>query len=87
MIKQKDLVPGRVITSVDKKWSSEGVPILIVKAWLIVGFQESVKRRHSKAQAPREGWHVLLLRFGGKDRVLEDVIISPSTFGNWKRLF
>lgn len=87
MIKQKDLVPGKVITSAEKKWTSDGNPILVVTAWMIVGFQENVKRRHSKAQAPREGWHVLLLRFGGRDRIVHDVVISPNTFGNWKRLF
>jgi hypothetical protein len=54
---------------------------------MIVGFQENVKRRHSKAKAPREGWHVMLLKFGGKDHTVHDVVISPSTFGNWKRLF
>ena len=86
MIKQKDLVPGRVITSADKKWTPEGKQVMVITAWMIVGFQESVKRRHSKSKAPREGWHVLLLKFGGKDRTLVDVTISPASFGNWKRL-
>ncbi len=86
MIKQNDLVPGKVITSAEKKWNPEGRPIVVITAWLIVGFQENVKRRHSKVSAPREGWHVVLLKFGGRDRVLHDVTITPTSFDKWKRL-
>lgn len=88
MIKERDLVPGKVITSVDRKWSRDG-EVLIVTAWLIIGFMDLVKRRHSRKSAPRDGWHVLLLKFGGGDRVLNDVVITPSEMmtNRWKRLF
>lgn len=89
MIKENDLVPGKVITSIERRWSRDG-EVVTVTAWLIIGFMTLVKRRHSRSKAPRTGWHVLLLRFGSGDRSpLYDVIITPSemTSNKWKRLF
>lgn len=87
MIKERDLVPGKVITSCEKRHTQRGEWVLVVTAWMIVGFQENVARRHSKAKAPREGWHVVLLQFGGKDRTIIDMTITPNNFATWKRLF
>lgn len=93
MIKERDLVPGKVITSVDRAWGVNGQGVRgyveVVTAWMIIGFQDQIRRRHSKMKAPREGWHVLLLKFGDADRVLHDVVITPSemTSNKWKRLF
>lgn len=86
MIKEKDLVPGKVITSIERRWSRDG-EVLTIIAWMVIGFQTQVKRRHQRTKAPRDGWHVLLLRFGGGDRVLHDVIITPGSMRDWKRLF
>jgi hypothetical protein len=86
MIKEKDLVPGRVITSLETRRSFEGLQQVVV-AWMVIGFQEQVKRRHQRSKAPRDEWHVLLLRFGGGDRVLNDVVITPASMAQWKRLF
>ena len=89
MIKEKDLVPGRVITDIDyvnRSWRDGGGELLIVRAWMIIGYQTHVRRRHSRNQAPRQGWHLLLLKFGGGDRVLRDVVITPNGMREWKRL-
>lgn len=85
MIKEKDLVPGRVITSLETQRTFEGLRQVVV-AWMVIGFQEQVKRRHKRSQAPREGWHVLLLRFGPGNEILKDVIITPTSMALWKRL-
>lgn len=88
MIKENDLVPGRVITSIERRWSRDG-EVQIITAWLIIGFMDLIRRRHSRKSAPREGWHVLLLKFGGGERILNDVTITPSEMSTnkWKRLF
>lgn len=88
MIKENDLVPGKVITSVETRATRTGL-LTVVTAWLVIGFQGQVKRRHGKARAPKQGWHVLLLRFGSGDRVLHDVVITPDDMrtNRWKRLF
>lgn len=88
MIKERDLVPGKVITSIDRRWTRDGEVELVI-AWMIIGFMEVVKRRHSRQTAPRDGWHVLLLKFGGGDRILNDVVITPTEMmsNKWKRLF
>lgn len=88
MIKERDLVPGKVITSIDRRWTRDG-EVEHVIAWMVIGFMELVKRRHSRSSAPRDGWHVLLLKFGEGERVLHDVVITPSemTTNRWKRLF
>ena len=79
MIKEKDLCPGRVLTSMDYV---RGEPE--VTAWLVIGFTTKIKRRHSRKTAPKEGWEVLMLSFGGKLQVHH---VTPSSFASWKRLF
>jgi hypothetical protein len=87
VIKESDLVPGNVIASVDRRWTRNGEPVRII-AWVVIGFITLIKRRHSRSSAPKDGWHVLLLRFGKGDRVLHDVIITSSDMtSDWKRLF
>lgn len=68
-----------------RDWDPRSGLIDIVTAWLIIGFQEHVARRHKRSKARRDGWHVLLLSFGGG--VLKDMVITPHDLHNWKRLF
>lgn len=84
MIKEKDLVPGRVITTMKRVWGRGEPDRDVITAWLIIGFTSHVKRRHNAKQAPREGWHLLLLSFGG---ALQAVHITPSSLRQYKRLF
>lgn len=84
MIKEKDLAPGKVITSVDRRWSTEG-EVITVTAWMVLGFERHVKRRHSRSSARRDGWHVLLLRWGDAGTVLNSIVITPYEMKDWKR--
>ena len=87
MIKEKDLVPGKVITYIQRAWRA-GAEVDSISAWMIIGFTEQVRRRHSKSSAPRDGWHVLLLRFGEEGQTLWDTMITPSAMTrDWKRWF
>lgn len=84
MITEKDLVPGRVITTMERKWAPMGGPDVIkITAWLIIGFTVQVKRRHNAKKARKDGWHVLLLSFGGK---LTDIHMTPASMQNYRRL-
>lgn len=90
MLKEKDLVPGRVIVNVQRSILSWNEPYVMVKvAWLIIGFSSQVKRRHARKSAPKLGWHILLLRFGSGERVLRDTVLTPNDMSSdaWKRLF
>jgi hypothetical protein len=82
MLKAKDLVPGRVITELKRSFDQNG-SYDTVFAWMVIGFQERVKRRHQKSTAPREGWDVVLLSFGGQ---LEVRNFTESSMRMWKRL-
>lgn len=87
MIKERDLVPGRVIVRLGPQQS--GPEPVVVEAFMVIGFQEQVKRRHAKSSAPRDGWHVLMIRFGPAltgHSVVCDVHITPEGFVRWKRL-
>jgi hypothetical protein len=82
MLKAKDLVPGRVITELKRSYDQNG-QYEWVEAWMVIGFQERVKRRHNKSTAPREGWDVVLLSFGGR---LDVRNFTDSSMRMWKRL-
>ena len=82
MIKAKDLVPGRVITQLARTWDG-GREYEWIEAWMVVGYQERVKRRHNTSTAPREGWDVVLLSFGGK---LDVYNFTEGSMRMWKRL-
>lgn len=87
MIKEKDLAPGRVITRIDRRWTSSG-EVVTVAAWMVIGFQEQVRRRHGRSTAPRDGYHVLMLSLGGDGDPLREFTITPRSMqGEWKRLF
>ena len=68
MIKEKHLVPGRVLlraldhpTEKDK----DGDPIPVwVPVMVIAVTRDVTKRRHSKKALPAESWNVLVLWFG-----------------------
>lgn len=86
-MKQKDIVPGRVIQRmipehVDRaqlsKYGRTYIP------FMIVGFVVDVRRRrHAKSKAPKIGWQVYALYFGG---YFGEVMISVHSLEDWKRL-
>lgn len=86
LIREKDLIPGRVIIETKPQSTFEGIRHIDIAAWMVIGVQAHVKRRHKRSSATREGWHVLLLRLGHDNEVLMDIVITPS-MSQWKRLF
>lgn len=98
-ITARDLVPGRIITSLEYPSNIAGAmgrfPLLgsdkpLVIPWLIVGVVEHVKRRHSWSKAKRLGWTVTLFRIGSKQvnspNVLECIDLREEDLQRWKRL-
>lgn len=89
MLKAKDLAPGRVITELKRSYVHNGpswgeaTEYESGTVWMVIGFQERIKRRHNKSAAPREGWDVVLLSFGGQ---LDVKNFTESSMQFWKRL-
>lgn len=89
MIKEKDFEPGRVLTQLQHVWTAPGGEGLteVITAWMVIGFQANINRRHKHKTAPRRGWDVVLIRFGVKDVPVVVVNFTPQTMSQWKKLF
>lgn len=92
MIKEKNLVPGRMLL----QSSERRVPIFdqdgrhkydvwntVWHPCMVVAYYPDIKRRHSKKTAPIEGWEVLVLWTGEVRRPIEHVRIRPNDT-SWK---
>lgn len=87
MIKEKQLVPGRVLLR------SVAVPYVnkfgyhdFRNVWvpcMVVAYQPDIKRRHARKTAPVEGWELLVLWWGEVRRPIEQVRIRPDQM-DWK---
>jgi hypothetical protein len=88
MIKEKHLVPGRVLLQKQlltrqlpkhPYWKEETVwqPCMVVCCY------PDVTRRHARKEAPVNGWEVLVLRWGDVARPVDQVRIVPDT-KDWK---
>jgi hypothetical protein len=97
MIKIKDIVPGKIISPCTyDSFMTAGEHFSGWDSWdrlgtgqptfMIVGFQEKIKRRHSKKTARRDGFMILLIRFGG-EAVLREVVMTPFEMTCWQRMF
>jgi len=89
MIKEKDILPGRVIGySYLRSYEHGTEQAMAMVLWMIIAVHPIIKRRHARANAPREGWNVLMLRLGegyGRD-VLSNVTISEISTTHWRRM-
>lgn len=95
MIREKHLVPGRVIANV----TTESNPIfddrgrhthsVLVDVWhpcMVISYVADIGRRHAKKTAPRNKWEVLVWWMDERQRKLESVMITPNSV-KWKSLW
>lgn len=86
MIKEKHLVPGRVLlraTDHPTKKDRDGDPVCWWRPCMVVAYYTDIKRRHSKSTAPILGWEVLVIWWGSTVRPIEHITIPPEHRG-WK---
>ena len=86
MIKEKHLVPGRVLlrlTDHPTKKDRWGDPEPWWLPCMVIAYYPDVTRRHSKKTAPVNGWEVLVIWYGNTPRPVEHVRIPPDHQG-WK---
>ena len=91
MIKEKHLTPGRVLLRLSDhpRWrepafqDEQGDPLAVWIPCMVIAFLPDIKRRHSRATAPRDGWEVLVLWMDDLTIPLEQVRIRPDHRG-WK---
>lgn len=86
MIKEKDLVPGRVMQRVipayieqPENHGTRYVP------FMVIGFQTKPARRHSTSSLPasKKSWEIVVIHMGGK---LDVIRMYASDFPDWVRL-
>jgi len=101
-MKFQALTPGRIVLNVnnfcktfDKKTGAIKMET-VFEAWMIISVCEVVARRHSKKTAPREGWNVVMMRFGEhthkhmvypNDQLIKTFLITPDRLRDWKLHF
>ena len=86
MIKEKHLVPGRVLLRAHSLPREVDGMERLVDAWvpcLVVSFIPDIKQRHSRDRARRLGWNVLVMWFDDRQRRLENVYV-PVGHQGWK---
>jgi hypothetical protein len=86
VIKEKHLVPGRVLLrltyhpTIRDKYNNP-------KPWwrpcMVVAYYPDIQRRHSRKTAPVTGWEVLVIWFGTTTKPVEHVRIQPE-HQSWK---
>ncbi len=95
MIKEKYLVPGRVLgrltsreritmneaTDIGHRWFED-----YWRPFMVVAYYPDIKRRHSRSTAPVSGWEVLIIWLGETTRPVEHVRI-PCDHDGWKLLW
>ena len=98
MIREKHLVPGRVLG----RWSDHpdvyklprnpdlydvhGDPIGFWNPCMVISYIPDVRRRHSKKTAPVYGWDVLVFWLDDRQHRVESVRI-PTDHDGWKLLW
>jgi hypothetical protein len=95
MIKEKHLVPGRVLARLREEINWETNPTwgryrTFKKRWvpfMVVSYYPDIKCRHARSTANVEGWEVLVIWLGETTRPVEHVRILPSEVNCWKLLF
>lgn len=85
MIKEKDLVPGNVITRIEHYMNPSSYErVEMIVSYLIIGFHQEIKRRHKKSRARIESWDTLLLKFGSTTLIRH--VFTKNNLSEWKRL-
>jgi len=84
MIKEKQLVPGRMLQNLQKvTYRDADGHLSYKKVWvpcMVVSYLPSIDRRHSKNEARRSGWEVLVFWFDDRRERLARVFIYNDAF-------
>lgn len=82
MIKEKHLVPGRVLAFHKQKLEYDpefGVCRIDKQVQcMVISYIPLIKRRHARSEAQRDGWNVLVFWLDDRTTRIETLLITPA---------